>query len=479
VEHWSDTEQLQKATSSENDVAPAEVIEPANESAPNEVSGAEYEMSAVIDDADHEDVSLPPPHHPPQRAFEPLHEFPKEFKKNYLESLDRRYLAILILTLILEPLMIWYMLRTHPLTLSERDVTNLQNRFAQLFLSEFKEEAPVTAPLSHEQVTRAAESIPRILEGVEAIPPAPTAPVPGFRKGRAKPEAGAMSGEHREAVRRLNTISRQRRTKALSEEVERIGLLGVITSGSGVISHAPVTDILAHADSTMGDIASALAQVNELRIPRAGVDYYGTNVGLSLGAERRRGFGNDQLVDQVHIASKELRGKRATSSGVVPEDIVTGLSTAPQKTIERNQKFERVVSAPDLLPSAGSGDDSGLPGIARLRARPSNVQATRERDRIRDIVLSHNPAIQDCYRHQLKGNAALKGKVTVRFTIDHLGRVVNAEIVHSEMASDGVPIALAQMEECILNKIRKWRDFGQVDETQGDVTFRQTYNFGY
>jgi hypothetical protein len=134
-----------------------------------------------------------------------------------------------------------------------------------------------------------------------------------------------------------------------------------------------------------------------------------------------------------------------------------------------------------LLPAAGaaSGDGSGLAGIAGLRGRPANVQATRERDRIRDIVLSHNPAIQDCYRHQLKGNAALKGKATVRFTIDHMGRVVNAEIVHSEMTSDGVPVALAQMEDCILNKIRKWRDFGQVDESHGDVTFRQTYNFGY
>ncbi|MDZ7360557.1 MAG: AgmX/PglI C-terminal domain-containing protein [candidate division KSB1 bacterium] len=475
MEHWSDTEQLQKATSSKNDVTPAELVEPATESAPSDVSGAGYEMNAVIEDADHEDVSLPPPHYPP------LHEFPKEFKKNYLESLDRRYFAILILTLILEPLIIWYMLRTHPLTLSERAVTNLQNRFAQLFLSEFKEEAPATAPLSHELVRRAAESIPRILEGVDAGSPVPTAAVPRFRTGRAKPEAGSLSSENREAVRRLNTISRQLRTKALSEEVERIGLLGVITSGSGVISQAPVTDILAHADSTMGDLASALAQVNELRIPRAGVDYYGTSVGRSLGAERRRGFGNDQLVDQVHIAPKELRGKRATSSGVVPEDIVTGLSAAPQKTIERNQKFERIASAPNLLLSTDGAatEGSGLPGIARLRARPANVQATRDRDRIRDIVLSHNPAIQDCYRHQLKGNAALKGKVTVRFTIDPMGRVVNAEIVHSEMTSDGVPVALAQMEECILNKIRKWRDFGQVDETQGDVTFRQTYNFGY
>jgi hypothetical protein len=279
-----------------------------------------------------------------------------------------------------------------------------------------------------------------------------------------------LPGEQREALRRINTAARQRGMQALSEHVERIGLLGVITSGSGIISRAPVTDILEFADSTVGDIDRALASVKELRIPRAGVDYFGTDVGATAGSGRGGSFGQS-LSDQVHIASKELRGKRATSSGVVPEDIVTGLAAAPQKKVERNSTFERVASAPELVPPT--------PGISGLRSRPANGQATRERDKIRDLVAAHNPAIQDCYRKQLKGDTALKGKVTVRFTVNPMGYVVDAQVVKSAMMSDATPVTLPELDACILDRIRNWRDFGQVDESTGAVTYRQTYVFGY
>jgi len=419
-----------------------------------------------MDDADRNGVSALPPHHPP------LQTFPKEFNKNYLESLDRRYLAILILTLIFEPLLIWYMVRTHPFELSEQDVAKLQNRYAELFLSEFKIENEPSAETSADILSRAAETVPHILESIEGgtVGSGTNLRLPGLRerRGNVSPEARALSGENREAVRRLSTKARQRGLQALSEEVERIGLLGVITSGSGMISRAPVTDILAYADSTVGDIDHAIAQVRELRIPRAGVDYFGASISGGAGSARHGAFGS--AAEEVFIAPKEVRGKRATSSGVMPEDIVTGLAVAPRKTMARNQQFEHVASAPALIPT---------PGISGLRSRPTNGHTTRNRDKIREIILAHNPAIQDCYRRQLKGNAALKGKVTVRFTINTMGYVVYAEIVSTDMTADGVPIVLSEMEECILTKIRKWRDFGQVDESQGELTFRQTYNFGY
>jgi hypothetical protein len=466
VEHWSDTTQLQEAISPEKDSDATELVEQSDDASQS------HRLASVggiaMDEADQDGVSALPPHHPPQRAFEPLQGFPKEFNKNYLESLDRRYLAILILTLILEPLFIWYMLRTHPVELSEHDLAKLQSKYAELFLSEFKMENEPPAEMSKETdiLSRAAETVPRILEGVAGEFPGGTAGSlnrPG-RRGSVSPEARGLSGENRNAVRRLNTMTRQRGMQALSEEVERIGLLGVITSGgSGIVSQAPVTDILQYADSTVSDIEHVIAQVQQLRVPRAGIDYFGTSVGVSA----RSGFNHS---DEVHIVQKDIRGKRATASGVVPEDIVTGLAVAPQRTIERIQKFEQVASAPVLLPT---------PGISGLRSRPANEKATRDREKIRETVLAHNPAIQDCYRRQLKGNAALKGKVTVRFTINHMGYVVHAEIVSADMTADGAPIVLPEMEECILTKIRKWRDFGQVDESQSDVTFRQTYNFGY
>ena len=474
MDQWSDTKDLHKVVSPQTSADPEALVDDSNSS---NVSTLPHEQEADVASEE-----LPAPRQTP------LQTFPKEFNKNYFESLDRRYLLILILTLLLEPLVIWYLLRTRPLDLSDQDVAKLQNKYAELFLSEFKieDEPAAPAPMETDILARASEAIPQALESVEgALPknvagPETNIKLPGLksRRGNASPETRALSGENREARRRLNTASRQRGMQALSEEVERIGLLGVITSGStGLVSYAPVTDILQYADSTVGDIDQALAQVKELRVPRAGVDYFGS----SIGGGGRSGFNHDfTRGDEVYIAEKELRGTRATSSGVMAEDIVTGLATASHKTIERNQQFEAVAPAPGLLPVPQTNSGAApLAGIAGLRGRAIKGPATRDRDRIREIVLAHSPAIQDCYRRQLKGNAALKGKVSVRFTVNPLGHIREVEIVKSEMAVDGVPVPLQQMEECILAKIRKWRDFGQVDDSQGDVTFRQTYNFGY
>ena len=470
MDQWSETKDLPK-------VAPPQIS-----------AGAE----ALVDDFNSSDVSTLPlgadadiaPEELPAPRPAPLPAFPKEFNKNYFESLDRRYLLIFIVTLLLEPLVIWYFLRTQSLDFSDHDVAKLQNKYAELFLSEFKiEEEPPAATRETDILARASEAIPQTLERIEgALPknvigPETNIKAPGLksRRGNAGPETRALSGENREAQRRLNTVSRQRGMQALSEEVERIGLLGVITSGSsGLVSRTPVADILQYADSTIGDIDHALAQVQQLRVPRAGTDYFG----LSLGDGGHNGFNHDfTRGGEVYIAEKELRGARANFSGVMAEDIVTGLATASQKTIERNQKFETVASAPSLLPAPQT--NSGAASLAGLRSRALKGRATRDRDRIREIVLAHNPAIQDCYRRQLKGNPTLKGKVAVRFTVNSLGYVSEVEIVKSEMMADGALVQLPQMEICILEKIRKWRDFGRVDETQGDVTFRQTYNFGY
>ena len=475
MDQWSDTKDLHKVAPPKTSADPEALVDDSNSS---NVSILPYEPEA--------DVA---PEELPAPRQAPLKTFPKEFNKNYFDSLDRRYLIILILTLLLEPLVIWYLLRTRPVDLSDHDVAKLQNKYAELFLSEFKieEEAAAPAPQATDILARASELIPQALESVEgALPknvvgPETNIKLPGLksRRGNASPETRALSGENREAQRRLNAASRQHGMQALSAEVERIGLLGVITSGSsGLVSRAPVADILQYADSTIGDIDQALAQVQELRVPRAGVDYFGSSLGGG-----RNGFNHDLARDEVYIAEKELRGSRATSSGVLAEDIVTGLATASDglhKLIERNQQFETVASDPSLLPMSPTNSGAApMAGIAGLHARKIKGPATRDRERIREIVMAHSPAIQDCYRRQLKGNAALKGKVSVRFTVNPLGYVSEVEIVKSEMLADGVPVQLPQMETCILEKIRKWRDFGQVDESQGDVTFRQTYNFGY
>ncbi|MDZ7343277.1 MAG: AgmX/PglI C-terminal domain-containing protein [candidate division KSB1 bacterium] len=450
MEHWFDTSKLQQATSSLAAPEPADILG----HTPDTPNRRETQKLTA---------SSPQEGGPSPRVVSPLAEslisrqalpsFPKEFNKNYVESLDRRYLIILLLTLLLEPLVIWYLLRTHPLEMSEQEIAKLQSKYADLFLSEFNvENVAGEAPRDYALLRQTAERIPEIVS--ETVTAETQARVPAIRPETVNPETQTMPGEHRESLRKLKALSRQLSMRTLSREVERIGLLGVITSGSGVVSYEPVNDILEFADSTAWDIDRALAEVKTLRVPRPGVDYFGPTV--HAGATRNSG--------KVFIAPKEVRGKRNTSSGVTAEEIVTQLAEASQKMVSPHRIFERVAPTPSPF---------------GLRSRPTNGSVTRDPEKIREQVLAHNPAIQDCYRYQLKNNPTLKGKITVRFTINPSGHVINAQVYSSSFTSDSMPIELPEMEDCILNKVRKWRDFGQVEETIGEITLRQTYVFGY
>lgn len=455
MEHWFDTSKLQKATPSIEAPEPADLPGHTPDT-PNRRDTQKLTSANPHDGGSYQRIVSPLAESFISRQA-PLPSFPKEFNKNYVESLDRRYLLILLLTLLLEPLVIWYLLQTHPFEIAEHEIAKLQSKYADLFLSEFKvENSAGEATSEYELLRQTSERIPQIVS--ETVNPETRSVVPPIRPETVSPETQGMPGEYRESLRKINTLSRQLSLRTLSHEVERIGLLGVITSGSGVISYEPVNDILEYADSTAWDIDRALSEVNTLRVPRAGIDYFGPPV--NAGTRYRASNGSVE----VFIAPKEARGKRATTSGVTAEDIVTELAEASQEAVSPNRVFERVAPTP---------------GLVGLRSRPTNGYATRDREKIRELVLAHNPAIQDCYRYQLKNNPTLKGKITIRFTINPSGHVIDARVYSSSFTSDAMPIELPEMEDCILNKIRKWRDFGQVDEVIGEVTLRQTYVFGY
>jgi hypothetical protein len=460
VEQGFDTLQLQKAASpgeeSSSPVSSGHSKIPSSRNAAPDVHSTENSG----DEFDQEEnfFSSPSPSSHPA----PLNTFPKEFNKNYLESLDRRYLIILLLTLILEPLLILYLLRTYPPGMDEREIAKLQSKYAELFMSEFKSEDAPSEALSerakaNEFLLHASKIVPEMLgEGSAA---GLNIKLPGAKPGAGNPEVRTMPGERRQALRRMTTRSRQRGLEALSREVERIGLLGIITSGSGLVSYEPIADILEYADSTAWNIEEALSEVKTLRVPRVGVDYFGQSVGGSASQSKAvSGSG------EVFIADRQVRGKRADAAGVAPEEVVTELAETQQKMVERNRTFEQVAAVPSLT---------------GLRSRPTNGHASRDPAKIRELVSAHNPAVQDCYRRQLRATPTLRGKVTIRFTINPAGHVSHAQVYNSSLTADSMPVEPTGMLDCILSKVRNWRDFGQVDESLGDLTFRQTYVFGY
>ena len=71
----------------------------------------------------------------------------------------------------------------------------------------------------------------------------------------------------------------------------------------------------------------------------------------------------------------------------------------------------------------------------------------------------------------MRRNPSLTGKVVVRITVNFQGHVTYVEIVESTLSNERV-------ERCIVTRIRQWKDFEPIDESEGDVTFRQIYLFG-
>ncbi|MGH7454909.1 MAG: hypothetical protein ACRENG_26365, partial [bacterium] len=211
MEHWSDTTPLQKVAPAAKDPDSTGLAEHPNVSSRENTASHE----AMTDEFDPDGVL--PLYHPSLQVF------PKEFNKNYLESLDRRYWVILLVTLLFEPLLIWYLMRAHPVGMTENEIAKLQNKYAELFLSEFRVEDPLEEEKAYnELLLRATEAIPQIVG--EATGVEPNINLSRVRPN-ANPEARALPGEQREALRRINTATRQRGMQALSEHVERIGLL--------------------------------------------------------------------------------------------------------------------------------------------------------------------------------------------------------------------------------------------------------------
>jgi len=109
--------------------------------------------------------------------------------------------------------------------------------------------------------------------------------------------------------------------------------------------------------------------------------------------------------------------------------------------------------------------------ISALEKSGKKITA-RKPESITRIVLSHNQAIQDCYKQALKKEPNLKGKVVIRFSITPDGGVDQVQILEST-------IDYEPMLTCMTNRIRRWNDFGESDPMLGALSYRQTYVFGF
>jgi hypothetical protein len=95
----------------------------------------------------------------------------------------------------------------------------------------------------------------------------------------------------------------------------------------------------------------------------------------------------------------------------------------------------------------------------------------RSAETLNKAIREHNLFIQGCYKDALKKNPDLKGSLELRFVLNADGEIDQAEIISSTLAEP-------EMEQHIIEKIKRWHNFQSIDPTYGKRTYKLKYNFG-
>lgn len=348
-----------------------------------------------------------------------LTKFPKEFEKSFGDRFDVRFWGLFFIVFIIAYGTMIY-LSTLDWSLSEEDIAKIRETYIKKIYE--VELVTETAPASTEKEGEGTggglvteETRPKTEEGQEVAE----------QMGEVRQESAAERRERRLRQAR----ARSARQAAKVSEVAGKGVLGVLTAGGGGGVGQALEDVFAGGAAGGGGVGD-IDQVIQ--------DVGGIAVASSAGETTRRVKGGG-------------RAGAAAAAGSTIDEFVEGTGVAGGVSLSRQGKI-------------------ALSGPARVQGAARGT-AQRDPDVITRVINSHSGAIEYCYNQELKINPNLKGEVIVEFTISPDGHVTRARIVSSTLNNPKV-------ERCIVNNIRRWRDFPKIDTAAGEVTIRQKFIFG-
>ncbi|MDZ7289718.1 MAG: TonB family protein [candidate division KSB1 bacterium] len=357
--------------------------------------------------------------------------FPKEYEKRLADSIDKRFTVILLVTILFDIVSIAYLVSHAPTEMSDKELARTQKKFAELFLQkmEIEREANFIENLPLKELPEEQTPSGAAGEGRGAIA--------GRRRGAAATgDAGYGGGNLIGGGHGVPGPIGRRTLAQISDEVSRAGILGLLTSNSGLASGDAAEDVLSGNNAPEANLDQALAKVSSSGLRR----------GSAEEADKPLGSGGS--------SSREVRGSRATNVAGI-DALVQGLGEGKAQGVQRSGGLE-VGNDEPLIEETADGKAIG----------------SRDREAVAAIVAKHTSAIQYCYQRELKRNPNLKGKLVVRFVITPQGTVASVTIVSSTLGNSTV-------ENCIVERIKRWDDFGAIDPSKGNTTFRQVYTFGY
>ncbi|MBN1351001.1 TonB family protein [candidate division KSB1 bacterium] len=368
-----------------------------------------------------------------------LQKLPRHLKKGVFGNLDFRFLAILVFSTIFNLLLFYILYNTASFEVTSDDISRMQRHYAKLILNS---PSSNTEPGELNSDVHAFDLHPgsKIENEPSPEPPAETAKDLAEKQPRQTRRARADDSESRESGD-FNLDN-----DASAADSKR-GALVARVSDMGVLEYMQRTVITSDIDDDFLIYADAVN--NNLLRTLDGMDAEDLNKAKSLANEMAE-------KDQSNRLRKTLDMQR--SSG----------STNAKDLFGSDNPLEEVASIPIGKVEHYEKIPEPLDALSKRRKR--KVQRTAAE--ISEVIRLHNKAIQDCYKQALRKNVSLKGKIVVRFSISPLGRVTDVTIVSSNLNNE-------RMERCIVNRMRRWNDFGICETQKQDISLKQSYVFGY
>ena len=368
-------------------------------------------------------------------------DFPKKYKRRWIDSFDKRFVAIWLITFFVQVSLTYYFTKKF---IAERvkpaEIQQIQQQFARLVLKKEVKEKPVqkkkSALITPEETTEENENMPAESHTASASGNEATA-APAERNERQSgtstdnavtEQVARGENPYHVPVGRGHRTPQHESFRIISKNVADKGILGFLGSTSEKATGKAVRDILNDADKVQGKFEQTLGDVGSIN--------HGKSAAEEMAQREQRVRRKETTADDADIRKLIADRQQVASANV-----------SRQKTYEKQRQTTVKQKEPQLV-------------------------GHRNPDDISAIVSKHNAAIQACYQRELRRNPDLKGKIVVRFTIAASGAVTHVELVSSTLNN-------GRVERCVLSRIRRWDDFGVIDASLGDTTFRQVYTFGY
>lgn len=354
---------------------------------------------------------------------------PREFTKSFFSNFNRFFWNIFLITLVVHISVVFYLIQ-HP-TLNQvtpRDIARIQRQYASFILNSSYDSQVLPDPEHFNPdfnseadqtgtANKGTKQLNRTRRPAGAVRPAQSPNYSGSSAGGSSSRPGSAGAGR-------------------GDNLSTKGLLGLLTAGTATenTDQRAVSDVLSSDVVPDSDLDEVIASSDALTTSRK-----------AAGAGTSSNKGTPARVDRV------------TKGGNI-DDVLSDLEVATTTELDRSDNLIHSELSP-----VTTTDDKG---------REVNMSGARNSQDVFTVVNRHVDGIEYCFKREVRRKPDLRGKVVVRFTIKPDGTVREVKIVSSTLNSPNV-------ERCIVSRIEHWDDFGAIDPTLGDATFRQVYTFGY